>query len=122
MINREEAEALAAVIQSVDPDDAVNSYFARLAERIKQDGVHLPRVTIEWRNLTCVVEATTSQGSLPSLPNVLLLIAKVWIDGVTGGCEPVDRVLRACSRAMLDQTMRAEIDISTPEDRASDNT
>ena len=34
-------------------------------------------MTIEWRNLKSVVEATTSQGSLPSLPNVLLLIAKV---------------------------------------------
>lgn len=76
MITKEEAEALAAVIQSADPDDHVTGYFAQLAQRLRDDGVELPRVTIEWRNLKRVVEATTSQGSLPSLPNVLLLIAK----------------------------------------------
>lgn len=77
MITREEAEALTAAIQSVDPDDSVNGYFAQLARHLRDDGVELPQVTIEWRNLKSVVQATTSQASLPSLPNVLLLIAKV---------------------------------------------
>eukprot|EP00892_Ulva_mutabilis_P001385 jgi/Ulvmu1/11247/UM073_0019.1 len=73
MISREEAETLAAAIQSVDPNDGEHSYFARLAQNIKENGGELPRVTIEWRNLTSVVQATTSQGSLPSLPNVLMM-------------------------------------------------
>lgn len=72
----DEKELLASAVADVDPD-APEGFFARLDRQLAEHGTAPPDVTIRYRNLTVVVDATTSAKSLPSLPNVLLKVAKV---------------------------------------------
>ena len=71
-LSREESEQLAAAIASLDPEDP-ESYFAILGKRLQEQNVELPCVRISYTGLNQVVDATSSAGALPSLPNVLLL-------------------------------------------------
>ena len=75
-LSREESERLAAAIASVDPEDP-ESYFAILGKRLREQNVDLPCVRISYTGVNQVVEATSSAGALPSLPNVLLYAFKV---------------------------------------------
>jgi hypothetical protein len=75
-LTREEAELLTSSILSIDPDKDDN-FFARLAKCINEDGRDVPAVRLEYSKLQVVVDATSSAGALPSLPNVFKLILKV---------------------------------------------
>jgi hypothetical protein len=73
--SRVEAEELAATIASVDPDD-LEGFFGRLGAQLKSRNV--PCVRITYSSLNSVQDAVSTAGALPSLPNILLWIVKVW--------------------------------------------
>lgn len=75
---REEAEHLAAAIASIDPDDP-ESYFSRVDKLLKERKVGIPCIRISYTGLNVVKDAVSSAGALPSLPNVLLMVAKVLV-------------------------------------------
>jgi hypothetical protein len=75
-LSREQYEALASTIASVRADSP-DSFFARIAVLLKEHGVELPCVRVDYNHLNCVVDATSSAAALPSLPNILSKVFKV---------------------------------------------
>jgi hypothetical protein len=58
---REENERFAAAIATEDPDEA-KSFFARLQKQIEAGGNSIPEVSVSFKDLKVVVDASDSAG------------------------------------------------------------
>lgn len=77
-VSVDKAKVLAHTVAETGEDGEL-IFLNRLAARLEQAGVHIPTVTVEFKDLCVQADALVGSAALPTLSNVVLRAVKVSV-------------------------------------------